>query len=160
MQKQVGKISSFSHCLAVIPPGRCLMKLRKPVYHPSGSMFWYKPFTPWARMYQKYKMSFSMKWYDIQRRVSQALTQHLLITRKLFYFPPKVTQREQVALITEIKCCNWIPVPNWTCCWNVAHPAHLPVGAGMCPADTVTLKEVLQGFGLRDLSWCELCICG
>lgn len=62
MQKQVGKISSFSHCLAVIPPGRYLMKLRKPVYHPSGSMFWYKPFTPWARIYQKYKMSFSMKW--------------------------------------------------------------------------------------------------
>ena len=34
-------------------------------------------------MHQKYKMSFSMKWYDIQWRVSQVLTQHLLITRKL-----------------------------------------------------------------------------
>lgn len=39
MQKPVGLISSFSHCLTVIPPGRYLIKLRKSVYHWSGSMF-------------------------------------------------------------------------------------------------------------------------
>lgn len=64
-QKQVGRISSFRLCLAVIPPGRYLIKLKKSVYHPSGSMFWHKPFTLWATMYQKYKMSFSMKEDDI-----------------------------------------------------------------------------------------------
>lgn len=68
----------------------------------------------------------------------------------------KLTRKEQVALITGIKHCNWIADLNWTCHWNVTHPALFASQTGMCLADMAASEETLQRLGSQDLSWLAL----
>lgn len=108
-------------------------------------------------MYHKYRMNFSMKWNDTMESRPSGDSSRTSDYKKAA--PPQkntLAQKEQVALITGIKHCNWIADPTWTCRWNVTHPALFASQTGMCPADVAASEATLQRLGSQDLSWLAL----
>lgn len=147
MQKQGGRISGLSHCLAVIPPSRYLIKLRKVVYQLRGSMFQHQPFTLWAIMYPRQRMNFIMKQKDTCR-MGQGLTQQdlLIIRRQLFVFQNSLKKSKWLPLLVSSAVTESLsPVsPNLPLKWT--HPAPL-LPRQVCALQTGHLGEAWPRLG-------------